>query len=261
MNRRFPSPPLAEMKEFIAIVRRLRKECPWDREQTHQSIRHSLIEETYEVVEALDADNLDELRRELGDLLLHVVMHATMAEEAGEFTFKDVLREISDKLVRRHPHVFGNTRVANVAEVKNNWERLKMTEGRTSVIEGIPKAMPALQRALRLQERAARVGFDWETPEDVWKKVREEADEVQRSLRGRNKQRREEEFGDLLFALVNYARFIHVNPENALRSTIEKFTKRFQYIESEMRKVGKNIHDATLEEMDVYWNRAKKRKL
>ena len=258
MQRRYPQIPKKEFSDFVRIVRRLRHECPWDKEQTHQSIRHSLIEEAYEVVETLDENNLEELRKELGDLLLHVVMHATMAEQEKEFTLKGVVEGISEKLIRRHPHIFGTRKVMNVQEVKHNWERLKMAEGRESVLEGVPRHLPALQRASRIQERAARVGFDWKKRKDVWKKVEEEAGELKRVLRTRDKKRREEEFGDFLFALVNYARFVDVNPENALRSTIEKFERRFRYIETELKKAGKDIHDSTLEEMDEHWNKAKR---
>jgi MazG family protein len=260
MSHRYPPVPGRELATFITIVRRLRRECPWDREQTHQSIRHSLIEEAYEVVEALDENNIDELKNELGDLLLHVVMHATMAEQAHEFTLKQVVKEIIDKLIRRHPHVFGSKKVDNASEVKHNWEKLKMDEGRHSLLEGIPKGMPALQRALKVQERASKVGFDWETEGDVWNKVREEGEELVKVLKLKQKKRQEEEFGDYLFALVNYARFININPENALRGTIEKFTRRFTYIERELRKRGKNPHNSTLEEMDRLWNKAKKKK-
>lgn len=261
MRTRYPRVPDKQFNKLVTIVRRLRRDCPWDREQTHQSIRHSLIEEAYEVVEALDENNLEELKRELGDLLLHVVMHATIAEQGKEFSLKQVIDGISDKLIRRHPHVFGTKQAHTAQEVKQNWEKLKMAEGRSSVLEGIPKHLPALQRAMRVQERAAKVGFDWEKVEDVWTKVEEEAEELRKTLRARSARRREEEFGDFLFALVNYARFIDVNPENALRATIEKFTRRFRYIEGELKKAGKDIHDSTLEEMDVHWNRAKKRSL
>ncbi|MEK9139031.1 MAG: nucleoside triphosphate pyrophosphohydrolase [Bacteroidota bacterium] len=258
MRQRYPWVPREEFSDFVRIVRRLRHECPWDREQTHQSIRHALIEEAYEVVEALDENNLDELRKELGDLLLHVVMHGTMAEQANEFTLKEVIEGISEKLIRRHPHVFGTRKVKDAHEVKKNWEKLKMAEGRASVLEGVPKHLPALQRALRVQERAAKVGFDWKRIDDVWNKVEEELGELKKTLRTKNKKRREDEFGDFLFALVNYARFIDVNPENSLRNTIEKFNRRFRYIEQELKKAGKDIHDSSLEEMDEHWNRAKK---
>ena len=259
MQKRYPPIPTRSVEEFVKIVRRLRHDCPWDREQTHQSIRHSLIEETYEVVEALDENNLDELKKELGDLLLHVVMHATIAEQAGEFTFKQVVEEISAKLIRRHPHVFGTTKVNNVEEVRHNWEKLKMSEGRTSVLDGVPKGMPALQRALRVQERAAKVGFEWETKDDAREKVMEEQGELRRALKKRNRKQREEEFGDYLFALVNYARFNGINPENALRSTNEKFVRRFQFIETGLKKKGKDIHTATLMEMEKLWTKAKRK--
>jgi MazG family protein len=259
MRSRYPSVPSEEFKAFVQIVRRLRHDCPWDREQTHLSIRHSLIEETYEVIEALEENNIDELKKELGDLLLHVVMHATIAEQANEFTLKDLVEEVSDKLIRRHPHVFGNQRVTDATEVKHNWEKLKMKEGRSSVLDGVPKRMPALQRALRVQERAAKVGFDWKKEKDVWKKVGEEGEELRRAAKRNDTKRIEEEFGDYLFSLVNYARYIDVNPENALRSTIDKFTKRFQYIEKELKKKGHDIYSTSLEEMDGLWNKAKKR--
>ncbi|MBX2989952.1 MAG: nucleoside triphosphate pyrophosphohydrolase [Bacteroidetes bacterium] len=252
---------MREIAQFIAIVRRLRDECPWDRQQTHQSIRHSLIEETYEVIEALDENNLDELKIELGDLLLHIVMHATIAEQGKEFSLKDVLEKISDKLVRRHPHVFGTRQALDAREVKRNWERLKMAEGRSSLLDGVPKSLPALQRALRVQERAAKVGFDWKNEHDVWAKVREEGEELQEALKRRKRKKQEEEFGDYLFALVNYARFVGIEPETALRLTVEKFTKRFQYIERELKRMKKDIHDSTLEEMDGLWNEAKRKKL
>ena len=261
MRNRYPPVPTGDLKRFVHIVRRLRRECPWDREQTHRSIRHSLIEETYEVVEALDTGNVDELKSELGDLLLHIVMHATIAEQDGEFTLQDVVDGITKKLVRRHPHVFGGKKARNTEEVKKNWERLKMSEGRNSVLEGIPKHLPALQRALRVQERAAKVGFDWKSKKDVWKKVSEEVEELRKSLQKGLKSNREEEFGDFLFALVNYARFIDINPENALRSAVEKFSRRFKYIEGEIKRQGKDIHSSDLEEMDGLWNEAKKKGL
>jgi MazG family protein len=261
MKRRAPQVPLPEFSEFVRIVRRLRRDCPWDRKQTHRSLRQGLIEETYEVVEAIDAEDVVLLRQELGDLLLHIVLQATIAEQAGEFTLRDVLDDISRKLVRRHPHVFGRVRVRSAGEVKANWERLKMKEGRTSLLEGIPARMPALLRALRVQQRAARVGFDWKSKEDVWEKVREEIEEARRSLRSRNARTREQEFGDLLFALVNYARFLRIEPEHALRSTIEKFTRRFMYIERQLQRQGKDIHDSTLPELDALWNAAKRTRL
>lgn len=259
MPYRYPRVALNEFEEFVKIVRRLRKDCPWDREQTHQSIRHSLIEETYEVVEALDDNNLEELRKELGDLLLHVVMHATMAEQAGEFTLKEVVSGVTRKLIDRHPHVFGDKKVSGTEEVRLNWEKLKMKEGRTSVLEGVPKGMPALQTALRIQERAAKVGFDWKDIGDVIGKIEEELQELKATLNESSEKRREEEFGDFLFALVNYARRLDINPENALRSTVSKFRRRFEFIEKETRKAGKDIHSSSLEEMDLLWEKAKRK--
>ncbi len=253
----YPRIPQEEFKRFVEIVRRLRAECPWDREQTHQSIRHNLIEETYEVIDALDTNNLEELRRELGDVLLHIAMHATIAEQQKEFTLKDVISEITQKLIRRHPHVFGTRTAETAHEVKHHWERLKMREGRASLLDGIPKHLPALQRALRVQERASRVGFDWQQEWNVWEKVQEEGEEFRRALRRKKHAKKEEEFGDYLFALVNYARFVGIEPETALRRSVEKFIKRFRFIERELEKRGKRVHDSSLKEMDALWNRAK----
>ncbi|MBI1804355.1 MAG: nucleoside triphosphate pyrophosphohydrolase [Ignavibacteriae bacterium] len=243
---------------FVDITKRLRKECPWDREQTHASIRHSLIEEAYEVVEAIDNNRLDDLRKELGDILLQVVFHSNIAEEEQAFTLDDVIKSITDKLIFRHPHIFGDTKVENAEHVKQNWEKLKMKEGRTSLMEGVPKELPALLRAHRLQEKASKVGFDWEKKEDTWKKVNEEMRELHQAIDEGNQEQVEGEFGDLLFALVNYARFIDVNPENALRRTVDKFITRFQYIERRLKELGKDIHSSSLEEMDGLWDEAKK---
>jgi tetrapyrrole methylase family protein / MazG family protein len=259
-RQRYPAAPTADFAQFIAIVRKLRKECPWDRKQTHRSLRDGLIEEAYEVVEVLDRNDLPGLRGELGDLLLHIALQATIAEQNGEFTFRQVVREINAKLIRRHPHVFGTRTVRSAGEVKRNWDALKWEEGRTSVLEGVPKHLPALQRAQKVQERAARVGFDWRKRSHVWEKVREEMEELRKELGPGKARRRQEEFGDLLFALVNYARFIGVNPEEALRGTIEKFTGRFRRIERELARRGRSPHESSLEEMDEIWNAVKHRK-
>jgi tetrapyrrole methylase family protein / MazG family protein len=261
MKRKYPAVPFREFQEFVRIVRRLRRDCPWDRKQTHRSLRQSLIEETYEVIEALDRNDLPELRAELGDLLLHVVLQATIAEQSGEFALRDVMEGESRKLVRRHPHVFGTRKVRNAGEVLVNWERLKLEEGRSSVLDGVPGAMPALLRALRVQQRAGKVGFDWENEDQVWAKVKEEVEEVRQSLHARNRKKREEEFGDLLFALVNYARFLSINPEHALRGTIDKFERRFRYIERGLAKRGTSVHESSLREMDALWNEAKTKRL
>lgn len=250
---------LNEFQTFLDVTKRLRRECPWDSEQTHASIRHSLIEETYEVVEAIDEANMEELKKELGDLLLHVVFHANIAEETGEFTLAEVIETITRKLIYRHPHIFGDTKVRGTEEIKQNWEKLKLKEGRTSVMDGVPRELPALLRAHRLQDKAAKVGFDWEKKEDAWKKVEEEMRELHSAIERANQDEVEGEFGDLLFALVNYSRFIDVNPENALRGTVTKFITRFQYIERRLKELGKDIHSSTLEEMDKLWEEAKLR--
>jgi tetrapyrrole methylase family protein/MazG family protein len=254
------NPPTETFEDFLAIVRRLRVECPWDREQTHASIAPLLIEEAYEVKESIEDGNDDELKKELGDILLHSVMHSIIAEERRAFTFDDVVRFIAQKLVHRHPHVFGDT-VANDSEtVKQNWEQLKMKEGRTSIFDNMPKALPALQRADRVQEKASKVGFDWRQAEDVWKKVREEVEELHEQVEaGIAHEKIEEEFGDVLFALVNYARFINVAPEEALHRTINKFIRRFQHVETRLREQGRTFQQSDLEEMDRYWDEAKAR--
>lgn len=261
MSRRYPTIPVREFRKFVSVVRRLRRDCPWDRKQTHRSLRESLLEETYEVMESLDNTDMLELRNELGDLMLHIVLHGTIAEQAGEFTIAEVLDGITKKLVRRHPHVFGSTRVSGAEEVRSNWEKLKLEEGRSSLLEGVPRQMPSLQRAYRIQQRAAKVGFDWKRADDVWEKIREELRELRKALRKKNPKEQEREFGDLLFALINYARFLHVNPENALRGSTEKFIARFRYIEKELARRGKDVHGSSLEEMDALWNEAKRRRL
>jgi tetrapyrrole methylase family protein/MazG family protein len=253
------SPSLDDFSELVGIVRRLRRECPWDREQTHQSLRGSLLEETYEVVESLDAGDSAALQHELGDLLLHVLMQATIAEENGEFLLGDVLRGLSSKLVRRHPHVFGEAKVESAETVRRNWEQLKMEEGRSSVLEGVPTALPALQRALRVQERAAGVGFDWNTADDVLRKVTEEAAEFASALSAEDPSRQQEELGDFLFAVVNYARHLKINPETSLRLTVEKFIRRFRYVEEQMRNQGRDLRTSSLKEMDDLWDEAKRR--
>ena len=249
--------PQSEFEKFVEITKRLRKECPWDREQTHASIRHSLIEEAYEVVESIDHADWDELKKELGDILLHVVFHSNIAEENNEFTLEEVIKAISEKMIRRHPHIYGDVKVDGAANVKQNWEKLKLSEGRESIIDGVPIHMPALLRAHRIQDKASKVGFDWKKAEDAWKKVDEELGELHHALKSSEANEIESEFGDLLFALVNYSRFIDVNPENALRSTIDKFIVRFHYIEKRLKEMNKDIHNSNLEEMDALWNEAK----
>jgi tetrapyrrole methylase family protein / MazG family protein len=248
-----------KFEEFVKIVERLRRECPWDREQTNDSIKDATIEEAYEVVEAIDNKDYEELKIELGDLLLHVVFHTIIAQQDNHFTIDEVIESIQDKLIRRHPHVFKNTEVSGTKEIKKNWETIKLSEGRESVVDGVPKNLPALQRAHRLQEKAARVGFDWENKEDVWKKVIEEIEEMHQSEKQGDKEGLENEIGDVFFSLVNYSRFIGINPENALRSTNEKFIKRFEYVQEKIRETGKKISESNLAEMDFYWEESKKR--
>ncbi len=244
--------------ELLAVMKRLRAECPWDREQTNDSIKAHTIEEAYEVVEAIDHGNDEELRSELGDLLLHVVFHAQIAADGGRFTIDDVLRAIIDKLVRRHPHIFGDVEVSGSGEVLKNWEQIKMQEGRESVIDGVPAALPALLKAWRMQDKASKIGFDWEKKDDVWSKVREEIEELHDAAERRDKVDMEDEVGDVLFSIVNYCRFIDVNPEDALRRTIQKFDRRFRHVERRLREEGRQPGDATLDEMDVFWDEAKK---
>ncbi len=248
----------SKFKELYEIVKRLRVECPWDREQTNDSIKAATIEEAYEVIEAIDDNNYIELKKELGDLLLHVIFHSVIAGEDNHFDLEDVINSISEKLIRRHPHVFGNVDVNSAEEVKKNWESIKLTEGRDSVLEGVPKMLPALQRAHRLQEKAAKVGFDWDKKEDVWKKVIEEIEEMHVSEKQESRTELESEIGDVFFALVNYARFLGVNPENALRRTNEKFIRRFNYVEKKINGSGKKIDESNLKEMDKYWEESKK---
>jgi MazG family protein len=250
--------PSTSFENLLKIVRRLRKDCPWDREQTHASIRQNLIEEAYETVEAIDRDDLQEIRNELGDLLLHIVLHSVMAEEEKAFTLDDVILAISEKLIRRHPHVFGDVTVSGQQEVKTNWEKIKLTEGRKSILDGLPSSLPALVRALRLQDKASKTGFDWRDAEACWKKVSEEIQEFHETVRkNQPAEKQEEEFGDVLFSLVNYARLADINPEDALRRTNEKFVRRFRIIESELEKQGKDIYSVPLEEMDKIWDAIK----
>jgi XTP/dITP diphosphohydrolase len=256
----------SKFKELVDIVRKLRVECPWDREQTNDSIKAATIEEAYEVVESIDNKDFNELKRELGDLLLHVIFHSVIAEEENNFKLEEVIDSIKAKLIRRHPHVFGDVVVENAEHVKRNWESIKLKEGRESVLDGVPEIMPALQRAFRLQEKASKVGFDWNNKDDIWKKVLEEIEEMhneevksQKSkVKNGTDEGLEDEIGDVFFALVNYSRFLKINPENALRKTNSKFIKRFNYIEKRLKENGKKINESNLEEMDIYWNESKK---
>lgn len=244
--------------EYLAIIRRLRKECPWDKKQTHESLRSPLIEETYEVVEAIADKKPDHLRNELGDLLLHIALQTEIAVEENAFTMADVLRHSIDKMIRRHPHVFGGGEASDEHEVKKNWEAIKRSEGKTSILDGVPQELPALIRAQRTQEKASVIGFDWKDKADVWNKVTEEIEELKHAELGGKHELVEQEFGDLLFALVNYSRFIGINSEFALRKSVNKFGSRFHFIEESLKQRGKTPAESTLEEMDVLWEEAKK---
>jgi MazG family protein len=246
-----------KFNEFVGIVKRLRTECPWDKVQTNESIRAATLEEAYEVVEAIDNKDDVELKKELGDLLLHVVFHSVIAAEDSRFNIEEVIDLIREKLIRRHPHIFGETIVSGAEDVKRNWEAIKLTEGRASVLEGVPGMMPSLQRAFRLQEKASKVGFDWEKKEDVWKKVIEEIKEMHKSEKEETLDELEEEVGDVFFALTNYARFLGINPEIALRRTNEKFINRFKYVEKKINESGRQINESNLDEMDKYWEESK----
>ncbi len=257
---------MKEFNEFISIMKRLRKECPWDKEQTHESLKKHFVEEAYEAIDAIDRKNFDDLKGELGDVALQVVFHSIIAEEEKKFTLAEVFTAINEKLIRRHPHVFGR-RLDSLSEAKIktsreqsiSWDNIKMSEGRMSVLEGIPNHFPALMKAEKVQKKAAKVGFDWSKKEDVWKKVEEELAELQSATASNNKEQTQKEFGDVLFSLVNYARFIDVNPEESLQSTVQKFTARFQYIEQRLKEQGKYIHQTSLEEMNTLWEEAKKK--
>ncbi|MCX6152886.1 MAG: nucleoside triphosphate pyrophosphohydrolase [Candidatus Kapabacteria bacterium] len=242
---------------FVEVVKILRSQCPWDKAQTKESIAHLMIEEVYEAVDAIEKNDNDDLSKELGDLLLHIVMHSIIAEETQSFSMMDVLKKIQDKMIKRHPHVFSDVQVDGQEEVLRNWEEIKMNEGQESALQGVPIALPALIRAERIQHKASRVGFDWERPEDMWVKVEEEFSEFKNELKNGTDQRKFDEFGDFLFSLVNAARFENIVPEMALQKTNNKFTKRFQYIEKRAMESGKSLKDMTLAEMDVFWDEAK----
>jgi len=247
-----------EFVEFVEIVKRLRIDCPWDKIQTHLSLRRCLLEETYEVLEAIDENKPVELKKELGDLLLQVVFHSNIAEEENEFTLKEVIESETEKLIARHPHVFGDVKVKDSDEVKRNWELLKKNEGRKSVIDGIPEQLPALLKAYRIQEKASKVGFDWKEEEPVFDKIREELEELKINVNsGKDQKEIEDEFGDVLFSLVNFARYHKINPEDALRKTVSKFKKRFNKIEDFANENDVELEAMTLEEMDAVWNKAK----
>ena len=248
---------LDAFNRLLDIMDDLREKCPWDQKQTFESLRHLTIEETYELADAILENDLPEIKKELGDVLLHIIFYAKIASEKKAFDIGDVATAISEKLIHRHPHIYGNIKVNNEEDVKRNWEQLKLKEGKKSVLEGVPQSLPAVIKASRIQEKVAGIGFDWEQPEQVWDKVQEELSELNEEIKAGNSENIEKEFGDVLFSMINYARFINVNPENALEKTNKKFINRFQYLERESKKKGENLADMSLAEMDIYWEKSK----
>ncbi|WP_190809333.1 nucleoside triphosphate pyrophosphohydrolase [Flagellimonas sp. S3867] len=255
MNAR--SEQLKAFDRLLSIMDELRAKCPWDKKQTMESLRHLTIEETYELGDAILDNDLEEVKKELGDLLLHIVFYAKIGSETEDFDIADVANDICEKLINRHPHIYGDVKVDNEQQVQQNWENIKLKEGKKSVLQGVPSSLPALVKANRIQEKVSGVGFDWERPEQVFEKVKEELSELQTEIQLGNQDRTESEFGDVLFSMVNYARFLDVNPENALERTNKKFIKRFQYLESKAKEAGKTLKEMTLSEMDVFWEEAK----
>lgn len=250
-------PRLTAFARLLKIMDELREQCPWDREQTMESLRHLTIEETYELGDAILNNDLNEVKKELGDLALHIVFYAKIGSEQGAFDMADVLNGICEKLITRHPHIYGDVQADTPEQVKQNWEQIKLKEGRKSVLEGVPKGLPALVKAQRMQDKAAGVGFDWDNASQVWEKVQEELGELRLEVEAGDAVKTEAEMGDVFFALVNYARFVGVNPEDALERTNKKFLNRFSFMETEIKKDGKEMKDMPLQELDSYWNRAK----
>jgi len=248
---------LVAFERLLNIMDDLREKCPWDKKQTMETLRPLTIEETYELADAILDNNLEEVKKELGDLLLHMVFYAKIGSEKGAFDIADVLNGICEKLIHRHPHIYGDIQAETAEQVKQNWESIKLKEGKKSVLEGVPKSLPAVVKASRVQEKVAGVGFDWENKNQVWDKVQEELLELQEEVAAGNKDKIEAEFGDVMFALINYARFIGVEAENALARTNSKFISRFQFMEEAIQKEGKKMQEMKLAELDVYWDKSK----
>ena len=248
---------LQAFDRLLTIMDELREQCPWDRKQTLESLRHLTIEEVYELGDAILEKDMQEIKKELGDVLLHLVFYAKIGSETNDFDIADVTNSICDKLISRHPHIYGDVEVADEEEVKKNWENLKLKEGKKSVLEGVPASLPALVKASRIQEKVAGVGFDWEEPQQVFEKLKEELEELQDEIDVMDTDKMEAEFGDVLFSMINYARFLNINPENALERTNKKFIKRFQYLEGKAKEKNKPLSEMTLAEMDIFWNEAK----
>ncbi|NJB37561.1 nucleoside triphosphate pyrophosphohydrolase [Croceivirga sp. JEA036] len=251
---------LQAFDRLLTIMDELRAQCPWDKKQTMQSLRHLTIEETYELGDAILDNDLEEVKKELGDVLLHIVFYAKIGSETKDFDIADVANSICEKLIHRHPHIYGDVKVTDEEDVKRNWENIKLKEGKKSVLEGVPNSLPALVKANRIQEKVAGVGFDWEQPEQVFEKLQEELGELQEEVLKNDADKMEAEFGDVLFSMVNYARFLNINPENALERTNKKFIKRFQYLEQKAKELGNTLQEMTLAEMDVFWEEAKTKK-
>lgn len=250
---------LAAFRHLLEIMDELREKCPWDRAQTFETLRNLTVEETFELADAIMDKDYPDMCKELGDLQLHIVFYAKVASEMGLFNVTDVLNKLCDKLIRRHPHIYGEMKADSANEVHENWEKIKLqTEGNRSVLGGIPSGMPALTKAYRIQDKVSGVGFDWDNKEDVWAKVQEEVGELKAEVDAGNHDRVEEEFGDVLFSLINYARFLNIHPEDALEKTNRKFMKRFQLLEKLVKEDGRNLTEMSLQEMDVYWEKAKK---
>jgi XTP/dITP diphosphohydrolase len=248
-----------EFLRLVEIMDELREKCPWDREQTVETLRSMTIEETYELADAVTEKNWKGIKEELGDLLLHILFYSKIANEQQQFTLAEVIQGISEKLVARHPHIYGDIKVDNEEDVKKNWEKLKLKEGKKSVLSGVPVSLPATVKALRLQEKARQVGFEWENKDQVWQKVEEETNELHAAIAKGERDKIEDEFGDLVFSLINYARFLRIDPENALERTNKKFIDRFTKMETEALMQSKNLDEMTLEEMDAIWNTIKHR--
>jgi MazG family protein len=251
------NPNATAFLRLVTIMDELREQCPWDKEQTIETLRPLTIEETYELADAITDQNWNGIKEELGDLFLHLVFYARIGNEQQQFSLEEALNGVCDKLIYRHPHIYGDTQVKDGEEVKRNWEKLKMREGKKSVLGGVPVSLPSMVKATRIQDKARQVGFEWENREDVWKKVEEEQEELQEAISSGNQTHIEEEFGDLLFSLINYARFLDVDPEGALEKTNKKFIYRFQWMEEQASLLGKKLQDMTLGEMDQLWNISK----
>lgn len=248
---------LVAFERLLNIMDDLRAKCPWDQKQTMESLRHLTIEETYELSDAILKNDKNEIKKEIGDILLHLVFYAKIGSETNDFTITDVINALCEKMIFRHPHIYGEVKVDNAEQVTQNWEKLKQKEGNKGALSGVPNSMPSLLKALRIQDKARAVGFDWDKPEQVWEKVQEELTEFKEEVETGDREKLEAEFGDVLFSLINYARYLKINPEDALERTNKKFISRFNYMESKIKEQGKSLADSSLEDMDVFWNEAK----